>query len=246
MILSMLFINPRHIQSSRGFTLIEMAIVLVILGLLLGGLMMPLSSQRDVSQRHTTERQLQEIRNALIGFAQANNRLPCPATTAGNGVEVSAAGNCTAPGSTSYVPYQVLGIQGSIIGGNLVDVWQQPIRYRLANPAPGTWAYAKSPIPTTLLTPTVPLPYFQICPAAGACPIANATNVVAVVFSTGKDGPDVPLSTSPDQAQNRVGTNNNFIMRTSTEYQRTGFEFDDIVVWISQPSLIYELSRAGQ
>ncbi|MES2824439.1 MAG: prepilin-type N-terminal cleavage/methylation domain-containing protein [Pseudomonadota bacterium] len=242
-------------RPQQGFSLIEMAIVLVILGMLLGGLMMPLASQREVSQRQAAERQLQEIRNALIGFAQANNRLPCPAALGSDGVEArvplapasATAGNCIAPLVNNYVPYQILGIQGTIIGRNLVDVWQQPIRYRLAanvGPLPTStlWIYAKSPIPTTLQVG----PYFQICPAAGACPTADATNVVAVIFSTGRDGADIPLSTSPDQIQNRLGTTNNFIMRTPTEYHRTGIEFDDIVVWISQPTLIYELSRAGQ
>ncbi len=203
---------------------------------------MPLSSQREVSQRQDTERQLQEIRNALIGFAQANNRLPCPAAATDLGV---APPQPCLPGR-DRIPHVTLGIQGTIINGNLVDVWQQPIRYRLANPAPGGWVYATPPIPTAPLFDTPLMPYLQICPAAGACPTPNAVDVVAVIFSTGKDGPDVAVSTSPDQVQNRLLATTNFVMRPPTEYVKTGLEFDDIVVWISQPTLIYELSRAGQ
>lgn len=61
-----------------GFTLVEMAIVLVIVGLLLGGLLMPLSAQMDQRKNSETQKALDEINQALIGFAVANGRLPCP------------------------------------------------------------------------------------------------------------------------------------------------------------------------
>ena len=64
---------------ARGFTLAELAIVLVIVGLLLGGLLVPLSAQTDMKSRSDTNKQLSDIRDALIGFATANGRLPCPA-----------------------------------------------------------------------------------------------------------------------------------------------------------------------
>ncbi len=238
----------------RGFTLVEIAMVLVIIGLLLGGVIAPLRTQRDVSQREATERQLQDIRAALIGFAQTNNRLPCPATPGTNGIEsrvpllpaIPTSGNCTAPLANSVVPYQVLGIQGVVINGTLVDAWLRPVRYRVTNPtmvAPNNWIYARGRIP---IAPTAPaLPNFQICPGTALCATPIAGSVVAVVFSTGKDGPDLPASVSPDQVTNLAG-GNNFIMRTPTEYLRTGIEFDDIVVWISHPTLIYELGRAGR
>lgn len=64
---------------SRGFSLMELAVVLVIVGLLLGGLMVPLGTQRDVESMRATDKSLAEIREALIGFAAINGRLPCPA-----------------------------------------------------------------------------------------------------------------------------------------------------------------------
>lgn len=62
-----------------GFTLMELAVVLMIVGLLLGGLLIPLSSQQDLQGRQATEKALADIREALIGFAVINGRLPCPA-----------------------------------------------------------------------------------------------------------------------------------------------------------------------
>jgi prepilin-type N-terminal cleavage/methylation domain-containing protein len=246
MILFLSSVKPSKRQQ-QGFSLIEMAIVLVILGMLLGGLMIPLSSQREVSQRQATERQLQEIRNALIGFAQINNRLPCPAQINTNGVEARVLagvnmGNCTFP--NGVIPFMDIGIQGSIINQNLVDVWQQPILYRLTsvagpNPPATAWVYAKSPIP---LAPAVAnRPDFQICNTSVsatllACANAistTATNVVAVVIATGEN------HGYADELEN-TDVDRVFVMHSATQ------NFDDVLIWISQPTLTYELSRAGQ
>ena len=70
-------IRPR--RTAKGFTLAELAVVLVIVGLLLGGLMVPLSTQMDNRYRSDTVKALADIREALIGFAIVNGRLPCPA-----------------------------------------------------------------------------------------------------------------------------------------------------------------------
>jgi prepilin-type N-terminal cleavage/methylation domain-containing protein len=234
MILSLSSLNPANQpvnpKQQRGFTLIEIAIVLVIIGLLLGGLIMPLRTQRDINQRQATELQLQEIRAALIGFAQTNNRLPCPAAAGGLGVSAA----CIA--ANNRVPYATLGIQGTVINGDLVDVWQQPLRYTLAN---GLGAAI------TIALPVAPL---SICTQT---PCPNAANLItgvadAVVLSTGKDGADIPASVSPDQVMNRAAGSTSFVMRTPTEYQVTGVEFDDLVVWVAHPTLIYELGRAGR
>ncbi|HUW25479.1 MAG TPA: prepilin-type N-terminal cleavage/methylation domain-containing protein [Gallionella sp.] len=62
-----------------GFTLVEMAIVLAIVGLLLGGLIPTLSAQMESQRINETRKQLDEIQQALMGFAIINGRLPCPA-----------------------------------------------------------------------------------------------------------------------------------------------------------------------
>jgi len=72
----------------RGFTLTELTIVLVIVALLLGGMLIPLSAQRDIQNVKETERQLSDMREALFGFAASRGRLPCPDTN-GDGVEES-------------------------------------------------------------------------------------------------------------------------------------------------------------
>ncbi len=76
-----------------GFSLIELAVVLFIVSLLIGGMLMPISAQNEVRGRQETDKALITIREALIGFAIINGRLPCPAQrsiasgTANAGVE---------------------------------------------------------------------------------------------------------------------------------------------------------------
>jgi prepilin-type N-terminal cleavage/methylation domain-containing protein len=67
---------------ANGFTLIELAIVLFIVALLLGGMLVPFSAQQEIHGRQETDRALATIREALLGFALINGRLPCPAIAA--------------------------------------------------------------------------------------------------------------------------------------------------------------------
>lgn len=56
----------------RGFTLIEMAIVLVIVTLLIGGLAVPLSAQIQARRIAETRTEMNATRDALLGFAMSN------------------------------------------------------------------------------------------------------------------------------------------------------------------------------
>ncbi|HWR78357.1 MAG TPA: prepilin-type N-terminal cleavage/methylation domain-containing protein [Thiobacillus sp.] len=56
----------------RGFTLIELAIVLVIITILIGGLAVPLSAQIQARRIAETNRTLEEAREAIIGYAMSH------------------------------------------------------------------------------------------------------------------------------------------------------------------------------
>lgn len=66
-------------RSHAGFSLVELTIVLVIVALLAGGLMFGMTGQREQLQNKEAHQQLDFIRDALLGFAMSNGRLPCPA-----------------------------------------------------------------------------------------------------------------------------------------------------------------------
>jgi prepilin-type N-terminal cleavage/methylation domain-containing protein len=60
----------------KGFTLIELSIVLVIIGLLIGGSIQATKSMRDRSKVIETQQQLEALKEAIYGFALNTNTLP--------------------------------------------------------------------------------------------------------------------------------------------------------------------------
>ena len=77
----------RRVRAS-GFTLIEIALSLFIVALLAAVLLAPITTQITQTKISQARTDLDQINEALIGFAlaQAKPRLPCPDTT-GNGLE---------------------------------------------------------------------------------------------------------------------------------------------------------------
>ncbi|MDA8107680.1 MAG: type II secretion system protein [Betaproteobacteria bacterium] len=132
------FASPR----TAGFSLIEMAIVLAIIGFVLGGMLLTLSAQ--VSQRNIDETQvrLRQARDALIGFAIANGRLPCPASApppaspSSNGMESVSGGTCT-NFYNGFLPAVTLGFQPVSSSGYALDAWGNPIRYAVVQKITG-------------------------------------------------------------------------------------------------------------
>src|SRR5687767_10884752 len=64
----------------RGFSLLEMAIALAVLALALSALAIPVGAHVHARRVDEARRQLAEARDAVLGFAAAHGRLPCPAT----------------------------------------------------------------------------------------------------------------------------------------------------------------------
>ena len=72
---------------NQGFTLVEMAIVLVIVGLLISAFLAPLNAQQNLKDYNETQKNLDEIKESLIGYAISHGYFPCPAISASNGAE---------------------------------------------------------------------------------------------------------------------------------------------------------------
>ncbi|MDP1682612.1 MAG: type II secretion system protein, partial [Burkholderiales bacterium] len=166
-------------RRARGFSLIEMAFVLIIVTLLLGGLLVPFATQVEQKRIAETQKAMEEIKEALMGFAVANGRLPCPDTT-NDGLEEACA---SAPGSTSTegnLPWATLGVANS-------DAWGNRFRYRV------TTTFTRNAFPLFALTTPGTLTVCGAAPSIGApnaCPANQtvASNVPAVVLSSGKNG----------------------------------------------------------
>jgi prepilin-type N-terminal cleavage/methylation domain-containing protein len=136
-------------KNLQGFTLLEMAIVLIILGFVLGALLLPLQAQRNQLSQSQTENTLELAKKALLGFAQQYGRLPCPATALSNidagsrGQEDPLGGthNITPPtpavptcvAQSGFLPAATLGLQPTDQYGFALDAWNNRIRYAITN-----------------------------------------------------------------------------------------------------------------
>ena len=66
-------------SGQKGFTLTELAVVMAIVGFLLGGLIYTLSAQIEQRNFEDTRRRLEQARELLLSFSIFKGRLPCPA-----------------------------------------------------------------------------------------------------------------------------------------------------------------------
>jgi len=106
--------------NARGFTLVELAVVIAIVALLLGALLVPLATQVQGRNIKETRQSLEEIKEALLGYAVTQGRLPCPDTDR-DGLEDCGAGN---PWDVleGFLPWQELTVPAT-------DAWGRIFRY---------------------------------------------------------------------------------------------------------------------
>lgn len=230
-------------RPDRGFTLIEIAIVLFIVGLLLGGLLPTLSSQLEQRKTNETRKHLDEIKEALIGYAVANGNFPCPAKSASDGVEDRnlATGACNQ--RQGYIPWISLGVAK-------LDAWGRLIGYSA----------------TPLYTNTTPLTKFKLGDvrditirtrdtAGTLVNLTTSIDIPVVILSHGKNGYGATLengtvlgntATNTDEQANSSTTGTSFISRDQSNNTSGGGEFDDLVVWISPNILFNRMVMAGK
>jgi len=214
-----------------GFTLVEMAIVLTIVGVLLAGLLPTLSSQIEQQHRYDTRKALADIQQSLMGFAIINGRLPCPTiitdpANAGYGLE---AASCSgAPAAEGYLPWKTLSVTE-------IDAWGSK-RSNTADPWRGYWRYRvdRNFASAISMSTTFSADALTIKDNAGNSLTSSSERPIAIVFSTG-----------PDLTAN--GQNASFEAAAGI-YQSDvpGASFDDILIWIARPQLFNRLVAAGK
>ncbi|GAB6033909.1 type II secretion system protein [Galenea microaerophila] len=106
----------------KGFTLIEVAIALVIIGLLISGGTYLYGQQYTLGKVNKTREQLDHIHEVMLTFVKSNGFLPCPDTD-GDGLENrNSDGACRS--RQGRLPARTLGIDGE-------DAWGSPFYYRV-------------------------------------------------------------------------------------------------------------------
>ncbi len=216
--------------NARGFTLIELAIVLVIVGILLGSFIGSLTARIENAKIEETEKELAEIKQALLAYAftQFPPRLPCPdSDSPPDGISNICAGN-----SFGTLPYFDLGL-------GQADAWDTRYRYWVDG------AYSVG---------------FDLSAPQGSAQINNASiaivpNAVAVIFSHGKNGlggtsvdgvnRDAIPGVGHDYEVKNMDATDVFESGPRTDIDTAAGEFDDILIWISEYELKAKMVEAG-
>lgn len=259
--------------SATGFTLAEMAIVLVVVGLLLTSVLNTVSTQVEARNIAETQSRLNQIKDALIGYAQANGRLPCAANgtlatgATGAGLEAVTGNVCTTGDIYAVLPWATLGVSET-------DVWGRRFRYVVdVNFAD---AYAAASWSTGCGAGPVPVPAsptsFALC-STGTLTVktrtasnktgTSVTGIPVVIISFGKNGygaytPGGTQYTAPtvgvDELANATAAATTFYSREQSPQASTcsdtaagNFcEFDDLLAYIPANLLITRMVSAGK
>jgi len=233
--------NTQHFN--KGFTLIELAIVLFIAGLILAGALWALANQIEQRERQNTLDVLNDIQEALYGFTVANGRVPCPDCTDNTG-------NCGAvtanDGQADEVnaPLECATVEGNLpwvdLGVPEFDTWGRRFIYRVdpefadatdgtTNSAecldaeyPATWKVSFELCAGGALTikdkgSTCPAAAPPITPPAPAGGNNVALNIPAVVISQGKkQDTEQPVSC---YEQENTDADNTIVFRDYSKHQ---------------------------
>jgi prepilin-type N-terminal cleavage/methylation domain-containing protein len=228
---------PQH-----GFSLVELTVVLVIVALLSSGLILGLSAQREAAALQDARRQLDTTKEALLGFAMANGRLPCPAKANLPNTDANA-GKEDCSSIHGVVPWLILGLQET-------DPWGNRLTYFASS------KFTAVPVPPAqagfTMNTGLPSPPLPISDTAGLADIRNlagttvAIETAAVVASHGARGagayrPDGSkiAGAAGGELENSNATQS-FVADTPTD------TFDDHLVWISPNLLKSRLVAVGK
>jgi type II secretory pathway pseudopilin PulG len=235
-----------------GFTLTELAIVLFVVSLMLGGMLMPLSAQQDVRARSETEKALNDTRDQLLAYVVVNGQFPC-ADTDEDGLENRTGSACTNTELEGDIPFATLGSPRS-------DGFGFRLRYRVSASFATTFTVLTAGDVTIITRGDNPG-----TSGTNESKFENtlATNVPAVILSVGKNGAgglrhdgrtriaaptvgtDEPLNNDGSKKVSRTTTSAATSCSDTTEGS-SFCQFDDQLAWVPTTVIVNRMVAAGR
>lgn len=241
-------------KNTKGFTLIEISIVLLIVSILLGYTIALYPVQQELKKYRVAHEEMDGIIEAIYAYAQVNGRLPCAASLSEpNGIADPDNGKaCNS--WYGFLPAKTLGIDGRYDASNsLLDPWGNRYRYQVTS-------YGRSSGGDFVITDGLKMatisnlsPDLEICmgvPTHGPKDCGNAAKTVAdgipaVVLSLGKDGA-ITSAVSNIQLENIDNNVADTVFIKATHSDVEGAEFDDIIKWVAPNILYSKMIDAGK
>lgn len=232
---------------ARGFTLIELAIVLVIITILVGGLAGPLSTQIQARRVAETQRTLDEGREAIVGYAMTHRTplgrpyLPCPDTDGDGRENRDPGGACVL--AYGHFPWVDLGSAPH-------DAWGNRLRYVVE----AALAHRSIGFSNATVVPDPPTSgWKQIAGASGCATVDVAAGVPFVLISHGANGwgalnvsnATLAAPSSADELENLGIDNGCYVTRAPGKPGDPAGEFDDQLGWLAFGVLVSRTCPAG-
>ena len=204
------------LRNQRGFTLLEIAVVMIIIGILTGGGVSLMKLLTERKARSETVDYLKQARMVLVSFAVNNGRLPW-ADSDGDGLENSGATNGT-------LPFLTLQIAPA-------DAYKRVLRYALnTNLAANRFASCNA-LRTGLAAP----PAIVDADGTGAAFVVAAVLISAGPMDADSNGNVFDALTSGTHQGNNITGNPNYLRHPMVA------AYDDLAVYISAHELSAEV-----
>lgn len=232
-------------RAPRGFSLVELAVVLVIIGFLMVSGILAFNSQVDIRNYEETTRRLNVAAEHVLAFAIANRRLPCPAAPSSTGVESITAGACN-NSFNGFLPAQTIGFPYFDSDRYALDAYGNRIRYAVASAITGCTGSSTTPHFSSAANLKAngiscrPNDLDVCTTAACAARVISTQTAVFVLVSTGKNGALTGAYVT-DELENTDG-DARFVSRTPGGDTDT---FDDIVLAVPVGVLYSRLTTAA-
>ena len=243
----------------HGFTLVEMAVVLLIVAMLIGGGLSVVSTQIEAQKFKDTQKALEDAKESLLGYAASHSEvaapsthpyLPCPdkttapgAGTANDGIEDrTPAGTCVVTigaEAEGNLPWVTLGINGT-------DAWGNRIRYRVTQVFANSQTGIRLTNTGTLTVNTLNNLGVTVAAATSvpAVVLSHGPNAWGAISANGQAIPAPPIA-NVNETQN-ANADNTFVSNTPVIAGGTGGEFDDIVGWLPASLIFNRMLQSGK
>lgn len=212
-------------RTQKGFTLIEIAMVVFIIGLITSGLLLGMGGIIDSAKYKDDQQRLKDIKTALLTYAAKEKHLPCPDTD-NTGEQNRNGNNCLS--AQGFLPYLDLGTHA-------YNAYNQRFYYQITD------------INSPYFNDTTPTPNFDDATNSGNLEVCENWNGSACTARLAKELPLVVVSFGKNSAEawggSTNGTPNGCSAPLSAEEQLNcdldtmfyqAHLVDDTLIWLSQ------------